>query len=177
MQEHHDLADNLLFRPGVFDATAPFRADSFDVLEPAGFVFDYVKDVFTEFLDKLLRVNRANPFHHSAAEIFFDSLASGRRGALEEFGPKLKAELPVPFPPAFGREPLAGTDGRERAKDCDRFALAFDLNLQYGESVFLVEEGDPLDQSGESLERFRRCGRAGGPMQCGASWHFPQGYA
>src|SRR5262249_29850441 len=48
VEEDHDLADDLLFRPGFLDAAAPLRADAFDVLQSPRFVFDDVGDLLAE---------------------------------------------------------------------------------------------------------------------------------
>jgi len=153
MQKDHDLANDLLFGPGGFDAAPAFRTDALDFLKPSGAVFDDLKNLFTELRDEFAGVGRANPLDHAAGQVLFDALPCGWGCAAEQVGPKLKPKLPVLNPSPFGRKPFAGIDRRQRSNHCHRLAMASRFDLDDGEAILLVEETDPFNQAGEALGR------------------------
>ena len=73
VQEHHDLADHLLVRPGRGDPGRPGRSDTLDLAQTAGAGFDDVEHVCAEQLDHALGKDRADAPDHAGAEIFFDA--------------------------------------------------------------------------------------------------------
>src|SRR5437879_9972292 len=83
-----------------------------------------------------------------AERIFLDALPGRRGGAAQHLGPELEAELPVLYPAALRGHPLTGADRWEGADDGDLIAVALGFDLEHGETVFLVEESDALDQPG-----------------------------
>src|SRR2546423_5378285 len=113
MEKDHDLANNLLLGPGIFDALPAHGADAIDIFEAAGFILDNIENPLAKFVDELFGVSWANAFDHAAAQIFLDAFASGRRRGLEQVGLELKAELTIADPFALGGQPFAGIDGRE----------------------------------------------------------------
>ena len=70
---------------------------------------------------------------------------------VEHLGPELKPELPVLNPAAFGGHPFTGVDGGQRADHRHQIAVALGFDLEHGQTVFLVEERDPLDQPGKAF--------------------------
>ena len=102
------------------------------------------------------RVNGADALHHAAAEVFLDALSDGGRGAGEHLRPELLAELPVLDPAALGIDPFAGADRGQRSNHADQITVALGLGLEHREAVFLIEEGNALDQAGQA---FRMRGR------------------
>src|ERR1051325_8500122 len=50
VQENHDITNDFLLRPGVFDPAPAHGTDAFDVFEPARFVLDNLKYFLSEFL-------------------------------------------------------------------------------------------------------------------------------
>jgi hypothetical protein len=79
VQEDHDLPDDLLFCPGVRDASRPNRADARHLAKPTGLGLDDIEDLLPENLDHLLGVDRPDARDHSGAEIFLDSVYGTRR--------------------------------------------------------------------------------------------------
>src|SRR5687767_1073707 len=59
VQEHHDLADDLLLGPGAYDARSPHRTDAIDFPQSAWFGLDDVKHLLGEGAHEFLRVHRA----------------------------------------------------------------------------------------------------------------------
>ncbi len=146
VQEHHDLADDFLFRPRILDALPPLGADAVHILQPGGLRFDDVEDLLAELGHQLLGVDRADALDHAAAQIFLDAFLRRRRGAVQHLRLELEAELPVLNPASFGGHPLTGTDGGERADHRHLVAMALGFDLEHRPAVLLVEERDALDQ-------------------------------
>src|SRR5262245_62096682 len=110
VQEDHDIANDFLLGPGLFDLQPAPWPDAFNILKSPGFLFNDVENFFTEFLHQLFGINRSDSFDHAAAQIFFDTFARRRGGAGERVGPKLPAELAVLNPPSLSSDPLPGAD-------------------------------------------------------------------
>src|SRR5581483_3054071 len=102
MEENHDLADDFLFGPRRLDPPTPFRADTFDFLQPGGVVVDNIKNPLAEFSHQLAGVRRANPLNHSAGQVFFNPFARGRWCAPKQLGPELQPKLTILRPAALG---------------------------------------------------------------------------
>ena len=49
VEKHHDLADNLLLRPGFLDTLAAFWTDAVHVFQPGGLLLDDVEDALAEW--------------------------------------------------------------------------------------------------------------------------------
>ncbi len=146
VQENHDIANDFLLGPGIFDELAPHRADALNVLEAAGFRFDDVENLLAEFGDEFFGVDGADAFDHTAAEIFLDTFAGGGGRAAEEMGFELKTELAIADPAAFGGEPFAGADGGQGTDDGNFIPVVFRFYFKDGESVLFVEERDSFNQ-------------------------------
>jgi hypothetical protein len=74
VQEDHDLPDDLLFCPGVRDASRPNRADARHLAKPIGLGLDDVEDLFSKGLDHLFGIDRPDAPDHPGAEIFLDTV-------------------------------------------------------------------------------------------------------
>ena len=77
----------------------------------------------------------------------------GRRRRLKERGPELDAVRAVVDPAAAGLDKLAGRDHSGMTDDRDRVALPARLDPQHAETVFVVVEGDAVDETGQDLGR------------------------
>ena len=147
VQEHHDLAHDLLFRPGGLDPAAAFGADLVHFLQPCAVVVDDVEDALAELRHEFFRQHGADALDHAAAQVFFDALAGGGLTGFEAVGAELEAVLRVAHPFAAGREPFAAVDRRQRAEHGHEVALAAHLHAQDGETVLFVEKRDALDEA------------------------------
>ena len=103
VQKNHDVANDLLLRPCVFDAASSHRTNPLDILKPAGFFFDYVKNLFAKLRDQLFGVGRPDAFYHSAAKIFLNALLGRGSRILQQVRFELETELAVTHPVPFGR--------------------------------------------------------------------------
>src|SRR5262249_6471034 len=103
------------------------------------------------FLDQLFGVDGSDAFDHAAAQILLDTFAGSGRGAGEQFGAELQAKFTVPLPPAFGGQPFTRVHRGDGTHDGHRFAMAFGFYLEDGKTILVVEEGDPLDQAGQTF--------------------------
>ena len=87
MQEDHDLAHDLLLRPGSDDAPRPDRADAIDLTHPIGLGLDDVEHLLAEGLDHLPGIDRADAADHAGGEIRLDALDRTRRRGAHEIAP------------------------------------------------------------------------------------------
>src|ERR1019366_2467828 len=79
VQENHDLADDLLFGPGVCDALGAHQTNASHLAQPVGLSLDDIEDLLAERLDHLLGVDRTDATDHAGAEVFLDAV-NRRRG-------------------------------------------------------------------------------------------------
>ena len=149
MQEHHDLADDLLLGPGVCDAPGAHGADARHLPQALGLRFDRVEDLLPECPNQLLGVDGADTADHAGAEIFLDAVDRRRRRRLQKPRLELLAVRPVVDPLARRCDPLAGRDGRRVADDGHQIPMSACLRPENAEAVLVVVEGDPLDKAGE----------------------------
>ena len=149
VQEHHDLAHDLLLGPGVGDALGAHRADARHLAQPVGRRLDDVEHLLAEGPHQLLGVDRADAADHAGAEILLDAVDRGRGRGAQEPRLELLAMGAVVDPVARRGDPLAGGDRRGVADDRDQIAMAARLDPQNAEAVLGVVEGDPLDQAGQ----------------------------
>jgi hypothetical protein len=110
VQEHHDLADDLLVGPGRRDLGRALGADAAHLAQPPGLGLDDVEDGRAELLDQALCIDRANAADHARAEVSLDALDRRRRRRPEEARPELLAVGAVVHPFAGGGDPLPGGD-------------------------------------------------------------------
>ena len=167
MEKDHDLADDLLFRPGVLDALAAAGADAIDLFETLRKVFDNAEDFFPERIDKLLRIFGADAFDHATAEITLDAFASGGRDGAEFLGAEFETVVFVVDPVTFGGKPFAGSDTGKGTDDRDEIAAALGFDLEDGEAGFVAEKRDAFDDACDGLDGLLgglsgRVGRSGG---------------
>src|SRR5271170_2269854 len=74
VQENHDLAHDLLLRPGGSDASRPDGADASDLAHPVGLALDDVEHRLAECLDHFSSVDRPDPADHAGGEVLLDAL-------------------------------------------------------------------------------------------------------
>jgi hypothetical protein len=79
MEEHHDLADDLLLGPSIGDALGTHRTNTRHLAKAPRFRFDRVEDFLAEGPNQLLGVDRADTADHAGAKIFLDSVDRCRR--------------------------------------------------------------------------------------------------
>ena len=84
VQEHHDLADDLLLSPGVGDPLRPHLPDAGHLAQAFRLGLDDVEHLLAERPDKLAGVDRADAPDHAGAEILLDALDRGRLGCADE---------------------------------------------------------------------------------------------
>jgi hypothetical protein len=72
VQKHHDLANDLLFGPGVGDALGSKSANTRDLSQALGLGLDDVEDLFAESIHKFLGVGGPDASDHAGAEVFLD---------------------------------------------------------------------------------------------------------
>src|SRR5271166_1389762 len=171
VKEQHDLS--YLFRslPCLLNSLPPFRSDPIDGLQFRDPVLDHAQDFGSEPPDQLLGQNRPDALDQAAAEVTLDSLHRRRRHGFHQPGLELKPVLFVSNPPALGLQPLPGSYGRQRSKDCYLVAVSSDFYPKHTEAVFVVVESDALDQAGDFLgdRLVRNCGVHAGvtdPTSC-----------
>ena len=165
VQKDHDLADDLLLRPGCGNALGADRADAIDLTQPIRLGFDDVEHLLPECLDHLPGVARANTADHAGGEILLDALdGTGRRGAHE---PRLEllAMGAVVDPITRGRDPFSGGDRGGVADNGGEIAVPSRLHTQHAETGLGAVECHPLDDAGEHLAVGLRGGRRHGHGQ------------
>ncbi len=145
VQEHHDLAHDLLLGPRFLDAFAPFGTDVVDFLQARGLVVDHLEDLVAEAGDEFLGEDGADALDHPAGEVFLDALAGVGGVGAQGFGAELEAVLRVAVPGAVAAHPFPGVDGGQRPEDGDEVVVAAHLDAQDGETVLLVEKSDSFD--------------------------------
>ena len=153
VQEHHDLADDLLVGPAGRDLPGPLVADAVDLAQALGCLLDDVEDRRAEGADQPAGVDRADALDHAGAEVALDAAEGVRRRDLDEHGPELPAVLAVGDPVAGRRGVLAGGDTRGVTHERDQVAFAADLQPQHTEAAVGVVERDSLDEAGELFQR------------------------
>ena len=84
VQEDHDLAHDLLLRPGIGDALGAHLTNPRHLAQSLRLGFDDVEDLLTESLDHLPGVDGADAADHAGAEVFLDPIDRGRRRRAHE---------------------------------------------------------------------------------------------
>src|ERR1700730_9452217 len=74
VQEDHDLADDLLFGPGIGDALGTYQANASHLAQALGLRLDRVEHLLTESAHKLFRIDWTNAADHPGAEVFLDAV-------------------------------------------------------------------------------------------------------
>ena len=75
MQEHHDLADDLLVRPAGGDLLRPTSSDAADLLQARRRLLDDIEDASAEGLDQAAGVDGADALDHARAEVALDAVS------------------------------------------------------------------------------------------------------
>ena len=151
VQEHHDLANDLLLGPGVGDPPGPDPTDTAHLAQPFGLCLDDVEHLFAKRPDQLAGVDRTDAPDHARPQILLDALDRRRRGAPQEARLELLAVGAVVDPLSGCRDPFPGRDHGGVAHDRDQVAMAPCLDPQNAEPAVRVVEGDALDQPGQDL--------------------------
>ena len=161
VQEHHDLADGLLLRPGVGDALRTYPADAAHLAQPFRLRLDDVEDLVSKRPDQLAGIDRADAPDHAGPEVFLDALDRRRCRNPQEARLELLAVGTVVDPVPGCRDPLARRHHGGVADDRDQVAMPPRLGSQDAEPVLRVVEGYPLDQPGQDLPVRRHGLRSG----------------
>jgi len=151
VEKNHDVADDFLLGPGIFDSPAALRPDPLDHFESGGVVFDDVENSFAELLHELACIHGSDALDEAGAEVFLDAFAGVGGGGGEQLRAELHAEVPVALPFAFGGKPFARVGRWERSQDSHLLAMALHARLEDAEAGILVEESDALDEPGDRL--------------------------
>ena len=153
VQEHHDLADDLLLRPGVGNSLGSHRADAGHFPQTVRLRLDRVEHLFAERPDELLRVRRADASDHSRAEVFLDPLDRRRRRGFQEPRPELLPVRAVVHPFARRGDPLARRNRCRLADDGHEITMPARLGPEHTEPVLRIVERDPLVQARQGFLR------------------------
>ena len=152
VQEDHDLADDLLLRPGRGDALGAHAARCQSTSRRrSGSALDDVEHLLAEGLDHLLGVDRADAADHAGGEILLDALDRAWCRGAHEARLELLAMGAVVDPFARRSDPLTGRDRGSVANNGHEVAVAARLYPQHAEAVLGIVEGDPLDDAGDYL--------------------------
>ena len=151
VQEHHDLADDLLLGPGVGDPLRPHPADAGHLAQPFRLRLDDIEHLFAECADQLSGVDRTDAPDHARAEIFLDALDRGGRGGADETRPELLAVGAVVDPFARGGDPFSRRHRRGVTDHRDQVAMAARPGPEHAEANLRIVEGDALDRPGQDL--------------------------
>src|SRR5208282_976888 len=155
VQEHHNLADDLLLGPGLNDPLGAHWADAIHLSQTVGLGLDHIEHFVAERPDELVGLSGADAADHSRTEVFLDPLDRGRSGGLQKPRAELLAVRPVIDPLARGGDPFACRDRRGLTDHCHEVAMSARLRSENTEPVLLVVEGDPLDQARQHFLRRR----------------------
>ena len=151
MQEHHDLADDLLVRPGRGDLRGPHRPDSLDLTQALGGGLNDVEDVLAEQLDHSFGVGGTDPTDHARAQILFDAFDRGGRRCLQKPRAELQAMRMIIGPFARRSHPFPGRDHRRMADGGDKIPMTARLDAKDAEAGLRAVECHPLDQPGQDF--------------------------
>ena len=151
VQEHHDLADDLLLGPGVGDPLRPHFPDARHLAQPFRLRLDYIEHLFAECADQLSGVDRADAPDHAGAQILLDALDRGRFRGADEARPELLAVGAVVHPFSGARDPLPGRHHGSVADNRDQVAMPPRPGPEHTEAVLGIVEGDALDQPRQDL--------------------------
>jgi len=149
--------------PRLLDSGGAFFPDALDIAEPAGFLAEDAQGIGAETIDNFIGVDLTDAWDEAAAEVFADTIHAGGQFAAEVGDFELGAVLGVVRPFAGEVEGLAAFDARQSADDRDGIGPTFGVSWRRGANggggigpefrdgvvVFLVEENDPLNDTGE----------------------------
>src|ERR1039458_9008663 len=149
MEEQHDFPYLLCFLPCVCDPLPALGADAVHGLEFGGSVLDHYENLGSEAPDQLLRQNRPDALHQSAAQIPLDPLGRSGRYGLHGEGFKLQPVLPVSDPDSRRAQPFPCGHRGKRPDDRRFFPVPLCFYAKHTEAALVVMEGDPLDDAGD----------------------------
>src|SRR6516165_8597611 len=100
---------------------------------------------------QLLRQNRSDALYQAAAEVSLDTCDRGRRNRLHRACFELQPVIFVPDPPALGDQPFPSGHGGQRPNHRSFPSMPWRFHAQHAEAVFVIVEGDTLNQPGDFL--------------------------
>ena len=153
MQEDHDLANDLLVRPGVGYASGAHRTNTGHLTKPIRLGLDDIEHLLPERLHHLLGVDWANPANHSGAEVLLDTVDGGRGGRAHEARPELLAMGVIVNPVARGSDPFSGSDRGGVADDRDQIAVSTRFDPENAEAILSVVERDTFHKTRQDFLR------------------------
>jgi hypothetical protein len=112
MQEHHDLADDLLVRPSCGDLGRTHGANACDITQALRRSFYNIEHILAEGFHQPIGIDRPNAPDHPRAKVFFDALDGRGSGGLQKVSLELQAVVAIVQPHSGGRDPFAGGDHR-----------------------------------------------------------------
>jgi hypothetical protein len=74
VQEDHDLADDLLFGPGIGDALGANLANPSHLSQALRLRLDHIEHLLSEGIHQLLGVDRPDAADHPGAKVFLDAV-------------------------------------------------------------------------------------------------------
>ena len=151
VQEHHDLADDLLLGPGIGDPLRPHLPDAAHLAQTFRLGLDHIEHLLAERLDQLTGVDRADAPDHAGAEILLDALDRRRFRCADETRLELLAMGAVVDPLPGGGDPFPGRHHGGVADHGDQVAMPPCPSPEHAEAVLRIVEGDALDQPGQDL--------------------------
>ena len=110
VQENHDLANDLLFCPGVGNALGAYQTNAGHLAQPFRLGLDDIENLLAERLDHLFGIDRSDASDHSGAEIFLDAVNRRRRRRAHKARFELLAMGVIVDPFTRCCNPLAGRD-------------------------------------------------------------------
>ena len=165
LQEHHDLPDGLLFRPGGGHPLPPLGTDPRQFFQPLRGGFNHLEHGLPKGPHQLLGKVGTDAFDHPRPQILLDPGQRRWRNALEGVGLELQTMLAIIDPDAHGLDELTRRHGGGIADDRYQLAPAFHLDPEHTETGFLAMESDALNAAGQAFAGFgERGGRGHGPI-------------
>jgi len=152
LQEHHDLADDLLFGPCRSHQGPPLRADAFEFREPLRGLFYDVEHVNAKGFDQLFGKMRPDALDHAGAEIFLNPFQSRGLHDLELGSLELQPVGTVVDPVSKALNVLARCHRRGGADDRGQVALAAHLDAQHTEPACLAVKSHPFHRAAKAFE-------------------------
>ena len=153
VQEDHNFANDLLFRPGGSDAAGSDSADASDLTQALGLCLDRIEYLFAEGAHKLLGVDWSNAAYHARAEVFLDAVERRRLRGLQKLRLKLLAVGAIVDPLARRRNPLTGRDDRSMPDHRNQFPVSTCLDPQDAKAGFIVVKSHALDRARQNFLR------------------------
>ena len=151
VEEHHDLAYGLAFRPCGLDAAAALGADLVHFFQARGVAVNDVEDPFAETLDQLFRQHGTDAADEPTAEVALDPLTRVRRGGAQGVRLELEPVAGVARPAALRGDGLPGVGAGQVADDGAGFWVPAPRAAQDGDALAGGRPRRSLASSSSSL--------------------------